>query len=62
MSKFLQERAQIEELYCNKERFEIFFSIIIYKLINNLIYIKGSSDPSHFIFESMSERVGSDIE
>ena len=23
MSKFLQERAQIEELYCNKDRFQI---------------------------------------
>ena len=24
--------------------------------------LKGSSDPSHFIFDTMSERVGSDIE
>ena len=61
MSKFLQERAQIEELYCNKERFEIFICIIIDKLIIRMIYIKGSPDESHFILKPLSERVGSDI-
>ena len=39
MSKFLQERAQIEELYCNKERFEIF--IKSYELIIKIIYINS---------------------
>ena len=53
MSKFLQERAQIEELYCNKERFKIFIFIIIYKLIIRIIYIKGSPDQSHFIFKTI---------
>ena len=30
--------------------------------LENLLFFKGSSDPSHYIFGTMSERVGSEIQ